>query len=238
MQAANVLRQVSGVLQDLEPGMEKRWPWTGGQSDSIGLLDFLNAALRDVAMQRPDCFAVTEIIQLEQGMKQQIPKVSVHGSTYDAIGFCGLIRNEGNKNGTKPGRAILLSPQSAIMAWQDPDNSRLLKRSGKVDNYAYDRAVNPNVYWVYPSVPDVRLYVEATYYAMPPEITSSTQNIGVSDGYSQAIVHHMLASIFGGDSEDSNSTRSKYHWDWYQQLMNIKLQVDAKMPKAFTSSGG
>ncbi|MEG1610982.1 MAG: DUF6682 family protein, partial [Bilophila sp.] len=67
MQAADVLRLVSGALQDLEPGTEARWTWTGGASDTVGLLDFLNAAVRTVVMHRPDLSAVTESIQLTSG---------------------------------------------------------------------------------------------------------------------------------------------------------------------------
>ena len=40
MRAAEVLRLVSGALQDLEPGLESRWPWEGGDDGRIGLLDF------------------------------------------------------------------------------------------------------------------------------------------------------------------------------------------------------
>ena len=50
MRAADVLRLVSGALQDLEPGMESRWPWTGGDDGAVGLLDFMNAAVQAVAL--------------------------------------------------------------------------------------------------------------------------------------------------------------------------------------------
>lgn len=238
MKAQDVLRLVSGALQDLEPGMEKRWPWTGGATDRVGLLDFLNAAQRAIVMERPDSCAITEVIQLQAGMRQTIPSKSIHGATHDATGFCCLIRNMGDKAGTKPGRAILLSPQSAILAWQDPQNKRMLVRTGSIDNYAYDRAMNPYVYWVYPAVPTGRLYVEATYYAMPDDITAPTQALSIPDAYGQAMVHHILASIFSADSESSNSGKAQYHMEWYQKIMATKLAVDTRMPKAFTSSAG
>ena len=73
MRAAEVLRLVSGALQDLEPGLESRWPWEGGDDGRIGLLDFLNESMRVVVMQRPDAFAITEPIRLEPGMRQRMP---------------------------------------------------------------------------------------------------------------------------------------------------------------------
>ena len=73
MQAAEILRLVSGALQDLEPETDARWKWTGGASDAVGLLDFLNAAIRTIVMLRPDATAITESIRLESGMRQRIP---------------------------------------------------------------------------------------------------------------------------------------------------------------------
>ena len=260
MKGSTILRIVSAGLQDLEPDVAKRWAWTagvgtGGVDTSIGLLDYLNSALRAVAMQRPDCFSVTEMIQLEAGMRQTLPKRTTHSATYDAIGFCELTRNikkqarrDADGNVVKDennktvydyiyGRAILLSPQSAIMAWLDPDNPNNPNPhwDTSIDNYAYDRASNPNVYWVYPPPLTKRLYVEATYYAMPPEITAATQEIGISDGYAQAIAHHMLASVMDADSETSGSAKARYHMELFFNLMDIKLQVDARLPRAFNT---
>ena len=73
MQAAEILRLVSGALQDLEPGIRARWEWNGGDDNAVGLLDFLNHALREVVMQRPDATAVTGDIVLEPGIRQAIP---------------------------------------------------------------------------------------------------------------------------------------------------------------------
>lgn len=229
--AADVLRLVSGALQDLEPGLESRWPWEADEG-RVGLLDFLNAALRAVALQRPDCCAVTEVIRLEPGMRQRIPSRHIHGASRDATGFCELVRNMG-QDGDRPGASIISAQADVLLAWAD------YSRPGRrVDNFAYDRATNPDIYYVSPPVPDdVDVFVEATYYASPKKIVDPEQPIGIADDYGQALVHHMLASVLAGDNESSNASKAAYHMQLFTAQISAKTQVDVTMPKAKNSVG-
>ena len=230
--AADVLRLVSGALQDLEPGMATRWPWEA-EEGRIGLLDFLNAALRAVALQRPDCCAVTEVIRLEPGMLQHIPSRRRHGASRDATGFCGLVRNMG-ADGEHPGASIVSAQPDVLMAWADS-----VRPDCRVENFAYDRTSNSQVYYVCPPVPDdADVYVEATYYTAPATILTPDQPLGVADDYAQALVHHMLASVLSGDNESSNATKASYHMQQFNALLGVKTQVDSVWPKAKSSVGG
>lgn len=232
MQAADVLRLVSGALQDLEPGMESRWPWEADE-ERIGLLDFLNAALRTVALQRPDCCAVTESIRLEAGMRQHIPNRRMHGASREATGFCALVRNMG-ADGEQPGEAIISAHPDVLLAW-----AGCAKPARLVENYAYDRVVNSQIYYVYPPVPEnTDVYVEATYYAAPCRITSAEDQLCIADDYAQALVHHMLASVLSGDNESSNGAKANYHMQMFNALLGIKTQVDVSWPKAKNNVGG
>ena len=236
--AREVLRQVSGALQDLEPATQARWPWEGGEEDRIGLLDFLNAALRAVALQRPDCRAVTESIRLERGMRQRLPLKRTNRSSHNAVGFCELVRNMG-EDGETPGRAIISVQPDVLLAWAE--HTPAGGPCAGIDNFAYDRATNGQVYYVYPPVSDCRdVWVEATYYAALDMITSPDQCIGIDDAYAQALVHHMLAAILSGDNETAASQAGKavYHQQMYQQCLGIKSQVDVTWPKAKNSVRG
>ena len=230
MRAAEILRLVSGALQDLEPGMESRWPWTGGDDGSIGLLDFLNAAVQSVALQRPDVCAVTESILLESGMRQRLPRRNVHGATRDARFLIELIRNMGT-DGEHPGPAITSVTPALLMAWAAATHT-----SPTVENYAYDRVTSPNVFFVYPAVPErPDVWVEATYSAAPETVSSPEQEFPLPAEYAEAVQHHMLASVLGGDNESGNVSRATYHMQLYSAAMGIKLQVDAGWPKARSS---
>lgn len=231
MLVIDILRLVSGALQDLESGQNSRWQWTGSESDAVGLLDFLNAAIHAVALQRPDCCAVTEVIELEPGMRQQIPNKR-HGASHQATGFCCLVRNMGC-DGEHPGTAILSAQPDVLLAWADTT-----KPNRVVENFAYDRASNPNVFYVCPPVPDnCSCFVEATYYTEPHTIHDSQEPLSISDTYAPALVHHMLASILSGDSESSNLQKASYHMQMFNSLMGVKSQVDTTYPKARNSIG-
>lgn len=237
MKASTILRIVSAGLQDLEPDVEKRWAWKVGNDSSVGLLDYMNSAIREIASQRPDCYSITESIYLEPGIRQMIPTKSTHGASADAVALCELTRNMG-QDGKTPGRPILSVNQEVLFSWMNPYDENKTERyhANEVDNFCYDRATNPKVYYVYPAVPSSgRLYVEAIYYAQPPEVTSTSQDIGISDKYAQAIAHYMIAEVCSADHEASSMERVTYHMQLFQQMMAEKRQIDFSTPKAKNS---
>lgn len=232
MQAEVILRLVSGALQDLEPGLESRWPWEGREG-RIGLLDFLNAAKRAIVLQRPDLTALTGPVRLEPGMRQRLPSRRHHGAKKDATMLIDLTRNMG-EDGEHPGPAIVSAQMDILLAWALPDVTGCV-----VENYAYDRVVNRDVYYVYPAVTPCRdVWVEATYSTAPEVITCITQDIGLPDEYAAALQHHVLASILSGDNEPSNASKAAYHQQMFASLLGIKTSVDVSWPKAKSSMAG
>jgi hypothetical protein len=225
MKAVEILRLVSGALQDLEPGNPKRWEWKEGDDSGSGLLDFLNDALLAVALQRPDATAVTDTVLLAPGMRQKIPK--------DALTLVEVIRNMGG-NGECPGPAIMPANPDILLSW-----GRICHCSCVIDNFAYDRSTNPAFYYVYPSVPESGdVFVEITYSAKPKHISNPDDDLPIVDSYAPAIKHHMLASIMSGDSESSNMTKAQYHMQMFQTVLGVKSQIDAVWPKASVSLRG
>ena len=226
MRVADVLRLVSGALQDLEPGMESRWPWTGGDDGAIGLLDFMNAAVQAVALQRPDVCAVTESIMLEPGMRQRLPRRKIHGASRDARFLIELVRNMG-RDGEHPGPGISAVNVDVLLAW-----ARAGHESAVVENWAYDRVINRDVFYVYPAVPAwPEVWVEATYSANPEVVSSPEQAFPLPEEYAEAVKHHILSSVFSGDNESSNAGKATWHRQMYASALGIKLNVDAGWPK-------
>jgi hypothetical protein len=228
MLAADVLRLVSGALQDLEPGMEKRWPWEGeDEPERVTLMHFLNSAIRAVCLQRPDVTAITEAIQLEVGMRQGIPTKRKHGATHDAAEFIGLVRNMG-RDGETPGSAIISVQPDILLAWSDMGH-----KGQRIDNFAYDRFTNRLVYYVYPAVPDnISVFVEATYSIGPAEVKCAKGIIPLPDSYAQALKHHILSEILLGDNESSNAAKGTQHYQMFNSLLGVKAKIDTFMPKA------
>lgn len=241
MVASEILRLVSGALQDLEPNIEPRWRWVGGTGANmnggasgveIGLLDFLNDAIRAICIQRPDATVITESILLEPGMRQTLPKRRIHQSSRDAVQLIELTRNMG-EDGQTQGVPIVSVKTSLLLASAD------VNKSGKsVDNFAYDRMVNKDIYYVFPAVAhNIDVWVEASYSTSPIVVSDASQVIGISDEYAPAIKHYILSSIFAGDNEDSNMAKAQYHIQLFAQALGIKMQADM-WPKAKSSYVG
>lgn len=228
MKAAVVLKLVSGVLQDLEPDVESRWPWEG-DGGRLCLLDFLNQAVRAVVLQRPDLMAVTECVMLRPGMRQALPVSKKAGP---ATMLVELTRNMEGPLGECPGPAIMPVNPNILQAWA------CSRREGKIiENFAYDRMANPNFYMVYPAVPLCgEVWVEATFGVHPCPVRSAEDCICIPDDYGPALEHHMLAAILSGDNESSNYQKALYHMQMYNSLLGIKTRVDAHWPKAKSST--
>lgn len=226
MKAAVVLKLVSGALQDLEPDVESRWSWQA-EEGKIGLLDFLNDAVRAVVLQRPETMAVTEAIRLEPGMRQSLPCPKKHDCRHKATMMIELVRNMGS-SGDCPGPAIISVNTDILMAW-----AVSCAESAVVENWAYDRMTNPRFYMVYPAVPACGdVWVEATFSVAPCEIRSPEQEIGLADDYGPALLHHILASILSGDNDVSDANKAIYHMQMCSSLLGVKTMVDTGWPKA------
>lgn len=228
MQAAEILKLISGALQDFEPDCEQRWSWDG-QDGRICLLDYLNEAVRAVVMQRPDLMSVTEVIRLEPGMRQSLPSPEKHGARHKATMLIELVRNMGS--GDCPGPAIISVNPDLLMAW-----ACCCHESEVVENFAYDRIANPKWYLVYPAVPQNKaVYVEATFSHAPCLLQSPEQQICLPDAYGPALMHHCLGQIFSGDGEMSQLEKASWHVQNYNGLMGIKTAIDKWWPKGKSS---
>ena len=106
MQAAELLRLVSGALQDLEPGIRARWEWNGGDDNAVGLLDFLNHALREVVMQRPDATAVTGDIVLEPEARREGARHAVYRSECERVRWKDGQADHGDHHGEHHGVGV------------------------------------------------------------------------------------------------------------------------------------
>lgn len=226
MQAAEILRLVSGALQDLEPGIDSRWKWTGGADDAVGLLDFLNAAIRTIVMLRPDATAITESIRLEPGMRQRIPSRTLHEASRDALTLIDVTRNMGS-DGRTPGGGIL--PITPEMIRGMGCNGISTARS--IDNYGYDRLVDRLVYYVFPAVePGASVWVEATYSATPPPVSTEADALPIPDTFQSALVHGVLYGVFSGDNEASNLQRATHHYEAMLKELEMKTATDRGWP--------
>ena len=116
MLCSEILRSVSGKLQDEDEGA-RRWPWESA-SGAYSLMDSLNAAVREIVMQRPDATARTEPMRLEPGMMQRIPRADIHMTSRNAVSLINVIQNLA-PDGNTPGRPVFRVELDALLSPPD-----------------------------------------------------------------------------------------------------------------------
>lgn len=219
MLVSEIFLLVAGALQDL--GSSRRWPWEI-TTDKLSMVDLINAAIREVAINRPDSTSVTESVQLETGSRQTIPKIETHGATYDALSLLEIIQNMGD-DGETPGDPCFRVTREAMNGFDWNITGTV------VDNYAYDKLINQQVFYISPSLSE-RTYVELTYSAEPTIITSSTDTFPLPSPFAGATAQWMLYLIFSGDNSDANFTRAQHHAQAFYQSIGVKLKSDLFFP--------
>lgn len=229
MQVKDIFLLVSGELQDL--GAEKRWPWelTPGR---VSLVDLMNAAVREIALNRPDATAVTEAIRLEPGGRQIIPSVATHGASRDSLCLLELVQNMG-ADGETPGEPVFRVERSALAAadWT-------LTTAGDIDEYAYDKTADPNVYLVHPAVAaDATIYVEATYSAEPVAVTGPEDAFPLGATFAGPARLWMLWEIMSGDNSEANFVKAQTYLKAFYQALGVKLKADLFFPVKVAKEG-
>ncbi|MBI9113138.1 DUF6682 family protein [Maridesulfovibrio ferrireducens] len=225
MKAKEIFLLVSSKLQDLEGGVATRWPWeiTEGK---LSLTDAFNAAVRNIALQRPDATAITESIKLQDGVKQVLPDpANGSGASKKALRLIEVIQNMGS-DGNTPDEPIMLTSKAAMQlgGWTTT--------SDDIDNYAYDAKENPDIYWVQPGVAvGALVYISMTYSAEPDHIDGSDDDLPISPTFSGPIVHWMIYELLSGDSSTSSMATAQFHFSAFYQALGVKLKADLYYPK-------
>jgi len=140
MQAQDIITKVQGILLD---SSGDRWLDTE-------LLGYLNMAIKQTIILKPDASTKTEAVQLVSGTRQSLPATG-----YQLI---DVIRNMG-ADGNTPGRIVRLLRRQTLDN-SDPDWHTT--ENAVVQHYTYDER-EPRNFYVYPGQPATPSYVELGY---------------------------------------------------------------------------
>lgn len=207
--AQAIVDEVRKTLND--KGSTKKW------SDS-DLTNYLNGALLQLALVRPDATAKTESALLVAGSKQTLPA--------GGLRLLDVTRNMGT-NGTTPGAVVSVADKDSMGLFKSDWHSQA--QASEVENYIYDER-NPKTYFVSPPVTSSpAVYVEMVYSAIPTAVLSANLavNIPVDDVYKGPVLDWMLHLSFGVEIISVNSQRlsKEYERSFYQSL-GIKYTAD------------
>ena len=208
---ASILSRVDATLQDTS---NIRWPDTE-------LILWVNDAQREITYIKPDATATVATVTLVAGTKQSIPSAGNR--------LLDITRNMSAASSGTGGRAIRLVTRDSLDAqspsWNDPTVTGSAKHTNVVKHYTYEDS-NPRTFYVYPGVSG-NAYVELTYSANPATVATS-DNIGVPDIYSTAIMNYVLYMAYMKEAEFAeNSQRAGAHYQLFTSMLAGKGQLDA-----------
>jgi len=218
MKVSDVLSRVRSILNDADA---TGYRWTDQE-----LIDAINDAQGIIAVYRPDCFPVNEVVTLVAGSKQSIPSAGYR--------LLDVIRNIGS-DGTTPGRAIRPTDRDTLDAY-DPYWHTNTKKS-EVKNSVYDER-NPTTFWVNPPV-NSGVKVELLYSKRPTTLTATNNDLAIADAYFEGIVLFVLFRAYAKEADfGGNAALANSYLNLFGGLMGMKLQKDVAFGQSLNRKGG
>lgn len=210
LQAQDILNKASVLLQDTT---NVRWP-------QAELLGWLNDALREIAIARPDQSSKYGNVSLVAGTRQTLPA--------DAIELMRVVRNTG-VGGTTPGLAIRKVPQELLDS-QIP-NWHATAPAATIKHFTYD-ARDPHHFYVYPPA-DGTTEVEVLYNAAPAKLNAYTDTIVIDDIFANSALDYVMFRAYSKDLEEAGNTqRAEMHYKMFTERLQAKSAADeAVQPK-------
>ena len=214
---------------------------------------FIDDALNQLVLVRPDCHVKTEIVKLEKGTRQTLPSDG-----------CALIEIYMNKKKHEDPETMEVSYSNyypiAHVERTDLDyfsNWQTQGTSSKdyITEFAYEHK-SPRVYWVCPYVGDTDVYVEMDYsYAFPkvsaiaPDADGTWKNaenydIDIQDIWMGPLCNYILYLLYSTDSTSQNDRQiaQMYLQSFYQSLSMEYQSTDTVIPdvkpRNMVASGG
>lgn len=156
--------------------------WTAAER-----INWINDGQRELVTFKDDANVKTAVMTLTVGARQSL------GNTTDCHKILTVRAGGTNRSVLPCDRSTLdaFSPDWMASANDDP-----------VKHWMPDES--PTAVWVYPSRLNAGAQMLVTYVAIPPTVTTS-DNLGVRDGYAENILNYMLYRAYSKDAEFSGN---------------------------------
>lgn len=173
-----------------------------------------NEAMGAIMTRRPQAFARRIVHALVAGSYQALPA--------DSSQLFDVSRNIAS-DGVTSGRSIRRTDRQ-LLDDSDPD-WHMGKLKTEVRQYVYDDRV-PKVFYVYPpAVAGTK--VELLDAAMPADIASLADTLGIGAEYLEAVVNYVCYRCNSKDSEYSNAAVATAFYQAFEAALGLKSQTQA-----------
>lgn len=226
---ADVLSRTTKLLQDASGS---RWSYAEQ-------IDWINDALREIAIHKPTATAQTVEITLKKGTLQYLP------AEYQTLVTVtrNLFTIDSDTDGRSGGRSITpVSRQlvdSFLPRWHDPDFIPYAKEV----RHVVVNTDNPRSFFVVPGN-DGTGVVEAVVSAVPAKIStppapgaieSYTEAVPIDDLYLNAVVDYTCYRAFSKDMVLAGAAqRAQGHYALFAQALGLKIKAEMINPNAPT----
>ena len=181
---------------------------TGARWSAAELLDYLNAGLGAVSVNKPDAAMLDVPVSLTLNESRQV--IPDRG-----FQFFSAIRNMGAAGNT-PGRAIR-EVTRLHMDQADPDWHT--RSAATVECYIHD-PLNPRVFWVYPR-PSSTLFVQVQYAATPLPVTAAS-TLPFDDGYENALHDWIVARAYAKNAKRGDLAKMNAYLTLFANALGLK----------------
>lgn len=193
------------------------------------LLNYLNEAQRAAVFLKTDANPVQEHVGLAVGIVQSIPQGQ--SGVLDGVGVLDVTHNF---SGTTAGRVVTLVDKELL-----DETNRFWPSStpeSVVENWCADPR-DPTRFYVSPPNDGTGI-VNVVYGAIPDQVFTTSQSIGLRDTYVPFIINYMLAQAYGKNSLRGDTAKSGYYMQQALQMLGIRAQTQiAVAPKVSQSPG-
>lgn len=196
-------------------------------------LQFLDDALTQLVLSRPDAHVKTSIEQLITGTRQSLPA--------DGSALIDIYLNR--PGGTGIGSPVLQVERKDLdyfSSWHEA----LAEDITEINEYAYDIR-SPRTFWVSPPVGGIPVYVEMDYAynfdSYADQLESDTydnileMDIPVEVVFKGPIVNYMLMLLYSTDSSSAHDrTVSQKYEQMFYQALGLEYQASVVIAPEFT----
>ena len=212
--ASDIMERSSAIYNDT--GYDRV---SDSTADNPNWFQFLDDALKQVILLRPDSYCTTTTMQLTSGTKQSLPTAGIR--------LMDIIRNMG-VDGSTVGTPIFYVDRNvldmSLSTWHSATEENA------VDNYWFDTD-NPTVFYVTP--PNTgNGYIELVYSINHAALTATTDSIGLKDIFLNPILSWSLyrAFLIDTDSEANWNRANHFYGDTYKSLGIEEKVMQEKSP--------
>lgn len=198
---------------------------------SEDLLNYLNEAMVQTVILKPDASVTAKEYQLSTGVRQSLPDGSAAfvdaaaGTLPKAMKLVKVVMNMGT-DGLTPGRAISIIDMDMLAAIRPDWASKT--GSPTAIHYMFSEA-DPKSFWVHPPQPATNQgYVFVVYNSFPTPCVaySETEYVPLSDEYAQTLMYYMLFKAYSKDTDSADANKSLQYYDAFKTSLGLQQNVE------------